>query len=110
MAELLSAALADVLPQSGVSSHTWASAGDQHVRILDRVRDVWAEQFGVPQSAGRRSAEDLLQELKCVESPTATANVPVRQVGPCSMLEYKADHLIINTSSIMNRNVTTKEV
>uniref|UniRef100_A0A3B4XQ96 Gem nuclear organelle associated protein 5 n=1 Tax=Seriola lalandi dorsalis TaxID=1841481 RepID=A0A3B4XQ96_SERLL len=89
--ELLSVTLADsgVAPQSCVSSHLWASPGEGHISILDRVRDVWEEQFGVSQkSAGHRSVTTLLQELKSVESPAPTTNVPLRQV-----LLYSSLHL-----------------
>lgn len=45
------------------------------------MRDVWDEQFGVSQkSSGHCSAAALLQELKSVESPAPTANVPLSQV------------------------------
>eukprot|EP00064_Thunnus_orientalis_P005982 superscaffoldBa00000603_g5996 len=89
VAELLSVMLAEVVPQSCISSHPWTSPGEQHVSIQDRVRDVWEEQFGVSlNSAGHRSARALLQELKSAESPTPTANVPLRQV-----LLYSSLHL-----------------
>lgn len=81
--ELLAAMLADsqVVSQSCVSSHPWASPGGRHICIQDKVRDVWEQQFEVSQkSAGHRSAGALLQELKSVESPPPTANVPFRQV------------------------------
>ncbi|KAM7374027.1 hypothetical protein PAMP_006704 [Pampus punctatissimus] len=95
VAELLSAMLAGVVPQSCVSSHPWTSAGEQHFGVLDRVRDVWDEQFGVSQkSSGHCSAGALLQELKSVESPAVTANVPIRQV-----LLYSSLHL---TRSVLN--------
>uniref|UniRef100_A0A8C4H1X3 Gem (nuclear organelle) associated protein 5 n=1 Tax=Dicentrarchus labrax TaxID=13489 RepID=A0A8C4H1X3_DICLA len=83
VAELLAAMLADsqVSSQPCVSSHPWASRGERHVSIQDRVRDVWERQFGVSQkSAGHRGAGALLQELKSVESPTPTANIPLRQL------------------------------
>ncbi|KAM9846720.1 gem-associated protein 5 [Aulostomus maculatus] len=91
VAELLSAMLVDsgVLPQSCVSGHRWASPGEQHVSILDRVRDVWDEEFSVShKSAGLRSVDTLLLELKSVESPGPTANIPLRQV-----LLYSSLHL-----------------
>ncbi|XP_044225520.1 gem-associated protein 5 [Thunnus albacares] len=89
VAELLSATLAEVVPQSRISSHPWTSPGQPHISIQDRVRDVWEEQFGVSQkSEGHRSARTLLQELKSAESPTPTANVPLRQV-----LLYSSLHL-----------------
>uniref|UniRef100_A0A665TTQ9 Uncharacterized protein n=1 Tax=Echeneis naucrates TaxID=173247 RepID=A0A665TTQ9_ECHNA len=91
VAELLSAMLVDsgVVPQTCVSSHPWASPGESHFSILDRVREVWEEQFGVShKSAGRCSARSLLQELKSAESPTPTASVPLRQV-----LLYSSLHL-----------------
>ncbi|XP_051257199.1 gem-associated protein 5 [Dicentrarchus labrax] len=89
VAELLAAMLADsqVSSQPCVSSHPWASRGERHVSIQDRVRDVWERQFGVSQkSAGHRGAGALLQELKSVESPTPTANIPLRQVQLYSSL------------------------
>ncbi|XP_040929797.1 gem-associated protein 5 isoform X2 [Betta splendens] len=82
-AELLTAALADsrLVPQVSVSSHTWASLGERHTTLQKRVRDVWDEHFGVSHiSSGQRSAAALLQELKAVESPAPTANVPLSQV------------------------------
>ncbi|XP_041807996.1 gem-associated protein 5 isoform X2 [Chelmon rostratus] len=87
--ELLAAMLADsqVVSQSCVSSHPWASPGGRHICIQDKVRDVWEQQFEVSQkSAGHRSAGALLQELKSVESPPPTANVPFRQVQLYSSL------------------------
>ncbi|XP_059207234.1 gem-associated protein 5 isoform X2 [Centropristis striata] len=89
VAELLSVTLADsqAASQPHVSNHTWASPGEHHTSIQDQVRDVWEEQFGVSQkSAGHRSAGALLQELKSVESPTPTANIPLRQVQLYSSL------------------------
>uniref|UniRef100_A0A4W6DQL4 Gem nuclear organelle associated protein 5 n=1 Tax=Lates calcarifer TaxID=8187 RepID=A0A4W6DQL4_LATCA len=89
--ELLSAILADsvVVSQSSVSSHPWASPGDGHISIQDRVRVVWEEQFGVSQtSAGHHSARALLQELKSVDSPAPSASIPFRQV-----LLYSSLHL-----------------
>ncbi|XP_078121651.1 gem-associated protein 5 [Sander vitreus] len=84
-AELLAALLAD--PQPCVSSHPWASPGRRPSSIQDRVRDVWEEHFGVSQtSAGQRSAAALRQELKSVESPTPSANIPLRQVQLYSSL------------------------
>uniref|UniRef100_A0A8C9WZ77 Gem nuclear organelle associated protein 5 n=1 Tax=Sander lucioperca TaxID=283035 RepID=A0A8C9WZ77_SANLU len=84
-AELLAALLAD--PQPCVSSHPWASPGRRPSSIQDRVREVWEEHFGVSQtSAGQRSATALRQELKSVESPTPSANIPLRQVH--SLIPY----------------------
>lgn len=84
-AELLAVMLAD--SQSCVSSHAWASPGERHKRIQDQVRDVWEEHFGVSQtSEGHRGAAALLQELKSVESPTPSANIPLRQVQLYSSL------------------------
>ncbi|CAK6979066.1 gem-associated protein 5 [Scomber scombrus] len=96
VAELLSAVLAPVVPQSCVSSHTWTRTmmmtsppGERRVRLQDRVRGVWKQQFGVSQdSAGHHSVRALLQELKSAESPTPTASVPLRQV-----LLYSSLHL-----------------
>uniref|UniRef100_A0A671U1A3 Gem nuclear organelle associated protein 5 n=1 Tax=Sparus aurata TaxID=8175 RepID=A0A671U1A3_SPAAU len=82
VAELLAAMLADpqVESQSCVSSHPWVSLGERHVCLQDRIRDVWEQQFGVSQkSEGHCSVGALLQELKSAESPTPTANVPLRQ-------------------------------
>ncbi|XP_070699947.1 gem-associated protein 5 [Pempheris klunzingeri] len=89
VAELLAVMLADsrVVCQSCVSSHPWASPGEHHVSIQDRVRDAWEQQFCVSQtSEGLYSAGALLQELKSVESPTPTASVPLRQVQLYSSL------------------------
>uniref|UniRef100_A0A671U2Z4 Gem nuclear organelle associated protein 5 n=1 Tax=Sparus aurata TaxID=8175 RepID=A0A671U2Z4_SPAAU len=83
VAELLAAMLADpqVESQSCVSSHPWVSLGERHVCLQDRIRDVWEQQFGVSQkSEGHCSVGALLQELKSAESPTPTANVPLRQL------------------------------
>ncbi|TKS83312.1 Gem-associated protein 5 [Collichthys lucidus] len=85
VAELLAAMLADSQPC--VSSHPWAKAGQRHVSIQDRVRDVWERQFGVSQKSERHcSVAALLQELKSVESPTPTASIPLTQVQLYSSL------------------------
>lgn len=85
---------AQVVPRSCVSSHAWASPGERHISVQDRVRDVWEQHFGVSQkSTGHRSVGALLQELKSVESPTPTANVPLRQVQSpqsASWISYSA--------------------
>ncbi|KAF7655287.1 hypothetical protein LDENG_00058260 [Lucifuga dentata] len=91
VAELLAATLAEaqVVTRAGVSSHRWASPGERQTSIQDRVRDVWEEEFGVTENSdGHRSVGVLLQELKSVESPQLTANLPLRQV-----LLYSAFHL-----------------
>nr|XP_020442714.1 gem-associated protein 5 isoform X2 [Monopterus albus] len=83
VAELLTVMLADskVVSQACVSSHPWASTGEHHIRMQDRVRDVWEVHFGVSQkSAGHRDAGTLLQELRSMESPPPTASVPLGQV------------------------------
>ncbi|AWO99551.1 putative gem-associated protein 5 [Scophthalmus maximus] len=73
-------------PGGSYSGHSWASPG---LTVQDRVRDVWEEQFGVSDSStGRRAAAALLQELKSVEVPAPSTNVPVRQV-----LMYSSLHL-----------------
>ncbi|XP_074466018.1 gem-associated protein 5 isoform X2 [Sebastes fasciatus] len=87
--ELTGVMLADPQAESQpcVSSHPWASPGERHISIQDQVRDVWEKQFGVSQkSAGHRGAGALLQELKSVESPTPSANVPLRQAQLYSSL------------------------
>lgn len=89
VAELLAVMLAD--PQAAsppcVSTNLWASPGERHISIHGRVKAVWEEQFGVSQtSAGHRSVKTLLQELKSLESPTPTANIPLRQVQLYSSL------------------------
>uniref|UniRef100_A0AAX7TIK5 Anaphase-promoting complex subunit 4 WD40 domain-containing protein n=1 Tax=Astatotilapia calliptera TaxID=8154 RepID=A0AAX7TIK5_ASTCA len=61
---------------SCASRHPWASPGERHISIMDRVRDVWEEQFAV----SHQSVGALLQELKSAESPMPTANSPLRQV------------------------------
>ncbi|XP_060912095.1 gem-associated protein 5 [Labrus mixtus] len=90
VAELLAATLSDPpagSPASGASSNTWALPGEARASIQDRVRGVWEEQFGVSQeSVGSHSATYLLQELKSVESPTPTANIPLRQLQLYSSL------------------------
>ncbi|XP_026226843.1 gem-associated protein 5 isoform X2 [Anabas testudineus] len=89
VAELLAAILVDskVVPQACISTHPWASVGECHISFQALVRDVWDEQFGVSQkSSGHCSAAALLQELKSVESPAPTANVPLSQVLLCSSL------------------------
>ncbi|XP_042354828.1 gem-associated protein 5 [Plectropomus leopardus] len=83
VAELLAATLADsqIVTQPCVSGHPWASPSEHHISILDQVRDVWEEHFGVSQkSVGHCSVAALLQELKSVESPSPTSNIPLRQV------------------------------
>ncbi|KAI9527302.1 hypothetical protein NQZ68_032173 [Dissostichus eleginoides] len=89
VAELLAVMLAD--PQAAsppcVSTNLWASPGERHISIHGRVKAVWEEHFGVSQtSAGHRSVKTLLQELKSLESPTPTANIPLRQVQLYSSL------------------------
>ncbi|KAJ4930287.1 hypothetical protein JOQ06_019292 [Pogonophryne albipinna] len=89
VAELLAVMLAD--PQAAsppcVSTNLWASPGERHISIHGRVKAVWEEQFGVSQaSAGHRSVKTLMQELKSLESPTPTANIPLRQVQLYSSL------------------------
>ncbi|XP_029304088.1 gem-associated protein 5 [Cottoperca gobio] len=89
VAELLAGMLAEpqAASQPRVASHPWASPGEHRRSIRDQVRDAWEKQFGVTQrSAGHRSAAALLQELKSVESPTPTANIPLRQVQLYSSL------------------------
>uniref|UniRef100_A0AAX7T8E8 Anaphase-promoting complex subunit 4 WD40 domain-containing protein n=1 Tax=Astatotilapia calliptera TaxID=8154 RepID=A0AAX7T8E8_ASTCA len=79
VAELLSEMLGDseVSPAASCASrHPWASPGERHISIMDRVRDVWEEQFAV----SHQSVGALLQELKSAESPMPTANSPLRQV------------------------------
>lgn len=79
VAELLSEMLGDseVSPAASCASrHPWASPGERHISIMDRVRDVWEEQFAV----SHQSVRALLQELKSAESPMPTANSPLRQV------------------------------
>uniref|UniRef100_A0A3B4G445 Gem nuclear organelle associated protein 5 n=1 Tax=Pundamilia nyererei TaxID=303518 RepID=A0A3B4G445_9CICH len=79
VAELLSEMLGDseVSPAASCASrHPWASPGERHISIMDRVRDVWEEQFAV----SHQSLGALLQELKSAESPMPTANSPLRQV------------------------------
>ncbi|TNN23593.1 Gem-associated protein 5 [Liparis tanakae] len=68
--------VAELLTAPGAS---WASTGE--LRLQDRVRDTWETRFGVsPSSEGHRGAAVLLQELTLAESPTPTANIPLRQV------------------------------
>ncbi|RVE64245.1 hypothetical protein OJAV_G00144710 [Oryzias javanicus] len=81
-AELLTAALqgAGVIPAaSGSSTHKWAEPGKPPSTIQDWVRDVWEEEFGVSASEDGR-AENLLQELRSVESPAPSASAPLKQV------------------------------
>ncbi|XP_026183868.1 gem-associated protein 5 isoform X2 [Mastacembelus armatus] len=77
-AELLIVMLADskVASQACVSNNPWASPGDRHVTVQDWVRDVWEEHFGV----SPRNAGDLLQDLKSLESPAPSSNIPLTQV------------------------------
>ncbi|XP_034539640.1 gem-associated protein 5 [Notolabrus celidotus] len=89
VAELLTAMLADPSAVSAapcVSSHSWASPDECHISFQDRVRDVWEEQFGVSCETGNHCPEALLQELKSVESPTQTTNIPLKQVVMYSSL------------------------
>nr|XP_015817348.2 gem-associated protein 5 isoform X1 [Nothobranchius furzeri] len=79
VAELLAALLdsSEVFPLApGASSHPWASPGQRSTLFLDRVTDVWEEEFGV----GADSADVLLQDLRRVESPTPSTSIPLRQV------------------------------
>ncbi|XP_051793903.1 gem-associated protein 5 isoform X2 [Acanthochromis polyacanthus] len=82
VAELLTVAL---LHSDVVSTHSWASPGKRHVGLLDQIRDVWQEQFS---GSGLDGVGGLLQELKSVESPAPSANVPLRQI-----LLYSSLHL-----------------
>uniref|UniRef100_A0AAQ5ZUV4 Anaphase-promoting complex subunit 4 WD40 domain-containing protein n=1 Tax=Amphiprion ocellaris TaxID=80972 RepID=A0AAQ5ZUV4_AMPOC len=86
VAELLTVTL---LHSDVVSTHSWASPSECRVDLLDRIRDVWQEQFSHSLiSAGLDRVGGLLQELKCVESPAPTANVPLGQI-----LLYSSLHL-----------------
>ncbi|XP_041657309.1 gem-associated protein 5 [Cheilinus undulatus] len=90
IAELLTVRLADspaLFTTPCTSSHPWASPGEHHISLQDQVRDVWEQQFGVSKdSVGNRSVTALLQELKSVESPTLTVNIPLRQIQLYSSL------------------------
>lgn len=103
---------AQVVPQSCVSSHAWASPGERHISIQDRVRDVWEQHFGVSQkSTGHRSIGALLQELKSVESPTPTANVPLRQVQSpqsASWISYSAFSDVCWLKSVLQVRIEIK--
>lgn len=79
VAELLAASLS-ASPAPCVSSHPWAAPGERDISFQERVRGVWAEQFGVS-SAGSWRPDALLQELRSVEVPTPTASVSLKQVG-----------------------------
>uniref|UniRef100_A0A673CB35 Gem (nuclear organelle) associated protein 5 n=1 Tax=Sphaeramia orbicularis TaxID=375764 RepID=A0A673CB35_9TELE len=86
VAELLTGTLLDVgvVPQSSVSGHPWATPGKNSTNFLERVRHVWDVEFGVSEkSTDHCSVAALVQELKSVESPQSTSNVPLKQVpGP----------------------------
>ncbi|XP_071370684.1 gem-associated protein 5-like [Centroberyx affinis] len=95
--ELLTVLLAEsqVVTWSCVSHHSWASAGERHLGIQDRIREVWQEEFGVSESsAAQGGVTALLQELKAVESPQPTANNPLKQV-----LVHSSLHL---TQAVLN--------
>lgn len=82
LVEFLSQSLSDagVIPASGVSSGLWGSP-ESHMTFQERVARVWDEHFGVCRtSEGHCGVKGLLQELKSVESPQPTANVPLKQV------------------------------
>uniref|UniRef100_A0A3B4BK56 Uncharacterized protein n=1 Tax=Periophthalmus magnuspinnatus TaxID=409849 RepID=A0A3B4BK56_9GOBI len=71
---------------SAVGSGLWVSA-DSDLSFIKRVERVWDEQFGVSRtSEGPCDVKSLLQELKSVESPQPTANVPLKQVMLLSSL------------------------
>uniref|UniRef100_A0A1A8M009 Gem (Nuclear organelle) associated protein 5 n=1 Tax=Nothobranchius pienaari TaxID=704102 RepID=A0A1A8M009_9TELE len=79
VAELLAALLeiSEVFPLApSASSHPWASPAQRSTLFLDRVADVWEEEFGV----GADRADVLLQDLRRVESPTPSTSIPLRQV------------------------------
>ncbi|XP_033834692.1 gem-associated protein 5 [Periophthalmus magnuspinnatus] len=71
---------------SAVGSGLWVSA-DSDLSFIKRVERVWDEQFRVSRtSEGPCDVKSLLQELKSVESPQPTANVPLKQVMLLSSL------------------------
>ncbi|XP_029956587.1 gem-associated protein 5 isoform X2 [Salarias fasciatus] len=79
VAELLTASLegSGVIPATPCAScHTWASPSRGGGGFLDRVREVWDEQWGV--SAGQAGV--LLQELKSSDCPPPSSSVPLPQV------------------------------
>ncbi|KAM3869078.1 gem-associated protein 5 [Diretmus argenteus] len=88
--ELLTVTLAESdVTWSCVSNHPWASPGGRHGSIQDLIRGVWEEEFGVSgSSAAQGVAQALLQDLKALESPQPTANIPLKQV-----LTYSSLHL-----------------
>ncbi|KAM4620896.1 gem-associated protein 5 [Polymixia lowei] len=94
VAELLTVTLAQskVVTWSCVSTHPWAPAGQAHVSIQDRIRDVWEEEFGV--SEGSAAVGGLLQDLKAVENPQPTPTTPLKQV-----LLYLSVHV---TQAVLN--------
>ncbi|XP_024921222.1 gem-associated protein 5 isoform X2 [Cynoglossus semilaevis] len=61
--------------------HQWACHLTEHATLLERVKAVWTEHFGVSrQSSGRSGAAALLQDLQLVESPTLSVNSALTQV------------------------------
>ncbi|CAN9501079.1 unnamed protein product [Ophioblennius macclurei] len=86
--ELLTAMLEGsgvISPTPCTSSHTWASPDLRgNLSLLDRVREMWEEEFGVSQD----HAADLLQELKSSDSPPPSSSVALSQV-----LMYSSLHL-----------------
>ncbi|XP_068456431.1 gem-associated protein 5 [Clinocottus analis] len=89
VAELLAAtpAASRAAPRPRAAAAPRAPPAERRDGLLDRVRDTWEERFGVSQSsAGHRGAGALLQELASAESPTPTANIPLRQVQLYSSL------------------------
>ncbi|KAG7517124.1 gem-associated protein 5 [Solea senegalensis] len=91
--ELAAAALEDAaaVSPSCISRHSWASPAGGHASLLDRVRDVWEEQFAISErSTGSHGAAALLQELRSMESPTASTHASVAQVLLMSSLHLTA--------------------
>lgn len=79
---------AKVVSWPSVSGHPWASPGGRHSSIQDRIREVWQDEFGVSESsAAPGGIPALLQELRAVESPQPSTNLPLKQVLRLDVLD-----------------------
>ncbi|MGH0148960.1 UNVERIFIED_CONTAM: hypothetical protein FKN15_072205 [Acipenser sinensis] len=68
---------AELIDWSSASSHGWTVGSG--VPFVDAVAVVWEREFGVS-SADVEKVKLLHQQVKSVENPAATANIPIKQL------------------------------